>query len=185
MREINTCPTLADLLCLSVKLPPPREILQKSLRGLGYVGAFFVIAAIINWYQAPDTKAMPRVTSLELSTLAGENILLATGAGKKTIIYFFAPWCTVCKASMDALNLFKGKDNLQAIAVGLDYDNVAELKPYQDKQRATVYAGSAALQRRFKIDRYPTVYILDENGKVAHVMVGYTSRFGIWIRTLI
>lgn len=166
-------------------LPSPRELLKKAGSAGLYLAAFFVIAAIINHFQSPNTKAMPPVTSLELATLAGEKVQLNTAAGKKTIVYFFAPWCTVCKASMDALGMFAGKDNLQAVAVGLDYDNVAELKPFQSGLAATIYAGSRELQSRFKIDRYPTVYILDGSGKISHVMVGYTSRFGIWIRTLI
>lgn len=167
-----------------MKLPPPRELLKKAGSAALYLAAFFVVAAIINMFQSPDTKSMPPVTSLELATLAGDKVQLNTAAGKKTIVYFFAPWCAVCKASMDALGMFAGKDNLQAVAVGLDYDNVAELKPFQSGLAATVYAGSRELQSRFKIDRYPTVYILDGSGKISHVMVGYTSRFGIWIRTL-
>lgn len=162
-----------------------RALTIKAARALGYLAVFFVIAAIINQFQSPDTKAMPPVTSLELATLAGQKVQLNTANGKKTIVYFFAPWCTVCKASMDALGMFAGKDNLQAVAVGLDYDNVAELRPFQDGLAATVYAGSRELQSRFKIDRYPTVYILDGSGKISHVMVGYTSRFGIWVRTLL
>ncbi len=167
-----------------MKLHPPRELLKKAGSAALYLVAFFVIAAIINKFQSPDTKAMPPVTSLELATLAGEKVQLNTAAGKKTIVYFFAPWCAVCKASMDALNFFDGTSRVQAVAIGLDYDNVSELKPFQSGQRATVYAGSREMQSRFKIDRYPTVYILDGSGKISHVMVGYTSRFGIWIRTL-
>lgn len=162
-----------------------RQLAVKAARALGYLAAFFVIAAVINKFQSPDTKAMPPVTSLELATLTGEKTQISTAAGKKTIVYFFAPWCTVCKASMDALNFFEGSSRVQAVAIGLDYDNMSELRPFQTGQRATVYAGSREMQNRFKIDRYPTVYILDGSGNISHVMVGYTSRFGIWIRTLI
>jgi thiol-disulfide isomerase/thioredoxin len=139
----------------------------------------------VNRFQAPRLAAAEKIETLELMTLTGEKATLQTAAGKKTIVYFFAPWCGVCKFSMDALDMFAGKENLQAIAVGLDYDSAAELKPFQEKMRAPVFAGNAELQRRFKIDRFPTVYILDGDGKVAHTMAGYTSRFGIWLRTKI
>ena len=65
---------------------------------------------------------------------------------------------------------------MQTFAVGLDYENVEELKPYGSKVNVPVYAGDTELQRRFMVDRYPTVYILNADGSVAHVMVGYTSR---------
>lgn len=166
-----------------MNFPPPRELARQAVRGVGYLIAFFILAAIINWFQAPKL-AVEKITALELTELTGEKAKLNTADGKKTIVYFFAPWCGVCKISMDALNMFAGKDNLRAVAVGLDYENVAELKPFQEKQRNIVYAGSPEIQRRFKVDRYPTVVILNGDGSIAHTMVGYTSRLGIWVRTL-
>lgn len=168
-----------------MQLPVPREVLRKAGRAFVYLAGFFVFAAAVNWYQSPATKSIANVTALNLSALNGEKVSVATANGKKTIVYFFAPWCAVCKVSMDALNFFEGSSRVQAVAVGLDYDNLGELKPYQEKVSVPVYAGNSELQRRFMVDRYPTVYILNADGSIAHVMVGYTSRFGIWVRTLI
>jgi len=166
-------------------LPTPGELLRKAGRAAIYLIGFFAFAAVVNWYQSPATQSLPPTKALDLKTLAGETTSFSTGHGKKTIVYFFAPWCTVCKVSMDALNFFEGSSRVQTIAVGLDYEQIEDLKPYQTKVNVPVYAGSNEIQRRFMVDRYPTVYILNGDGSVAHVMVGYTSRFGIWIRTLI
>lgn len=167
-----------------MSLIPPRALARKAGRAALYLVAFFIIAALVNWFQSPKAPA-GQIRELELTTLAGERSTLQTAAGKKTIIYFFAPWCGVCKISMDALNMFAGKDDMRAIAVGFDYDNLAELKPFQEKMRAPVFAGGRELQSRFQIDRYPTVYILDGEGNITSTMVGYTSRLGIWLRTKI
>lgn len=165
-------------------LPAPRELLLKAARALVYLAGFFIFAAAVNWYQSPTTQNIAPLSQLKLASLSGEKNQIVITGGKKTVIYFFAPWCAVCKVSMDALNFFEDSKRVQAIAVGLDYENVEELKPFQTKVNVPVYAGSHELQRRFMVDRYPTVYILNNDGSVAHVMVGYTSRFGIWIRTL-
>lgn len=166
-------------------LPAPREILFKVARALVYLTSIFIFAAAVNWYQSPTTKNIAPLSQLDLASLAGEKMQVALNTSQKTVVYFFAPWCTVCKVSMDALNFFSDSKRVQAIAVGLDYDNFEELKPYQTKVNVPVYAGNPELQRRFMVDRYPTVYILNADGSVAHVMVGYTSRFGMWIRTLL
>lgn len=166
-------------------LPSPRELLRKAGRGFIYFAGFFIFAAVVNYFQSPDTGNFIPVQSLALTSMTGEKLQVSVANRKKTIIYFFAPWCTVCKASIDALNFFEGSDRVQPLAVGLDYDHLAELKPYQEKLSIPVYAGDLQLQRHFKVDRYPTVYILNGDGSVAHVMVGYTSRLGIWVRTLL
>ncbi len=165
-------------------LPEPRVLLQKAGRTALYLIGFFVFAAAVNWYQSPKTTALAATPELALSSLTGERAIVRTATHKKTVVYFFAPWCTVCKVSMDALDFFGGSKRVQAVAVGLDYENNEELKPYATKVDVPVYAGTHELQRRFMVDRYPTAYILNSDGSVAHVMVGYTSRFGIWIRTL-
>lgn len=166
-------------------VPTPRELLRKAGRAVVYLAGIFVFAAVVNYLQAPGGGDVAPLQSLEVMTLGGEKQQLQLATGKKTVLYFFAPWCAVCKVSMDALNFFEGSNRVQAIAVGLDYDSIAELKPFQEKVTAPMYAGSREMQRHFRVDRYPTAYILNGDGSVAHVMVGYTSRFGIWIRTLL
>ncbi len=157
----------------------------KAGRGLIYLAGFFVFAAVVNYFQSPATSDLAPLKSLQLTGMNGEKHQVNVASGNKTVLYFFAPWCAVCKASMDALNFFEGSDRVQTLAVGLDYDDVAELKAFQDKLSTPIYAGDLQLKRQFKVDRYPTAYILNGDGSVAHVMVGYTSRFGIWIRTLL
>ncbi len=159
--------------------------LAKGGKYLAYFIGLFIFAAFVNWYQAPSIKDFAKQSSIEVTTLAGQRATLNTADGKKTVLYFFAPWCAVCKVSMDALNSFVGSDRLQTIAVGLDYDSVNELKPFQEKVDTPIYAGTLDVQRRFRVDKYPTVYILNGDGSVAHVMVGYTSRLGIWLRTIL
>jgi thiol-disulfide isomerase/thioredoxin len=164
-------------------LPSPRAVLRATGRYSLYFTAFFIISAVVNRFQAPK-PGTKKIESLELTTLDGKPSTLKTAAGTTTVIYFFAPWCTVCKVSIDALNMFAGSD-VQAVAVGLDYQSRGELAAFQNRLEAPVLAGSPDLGRRFSIDRYPTIYILNGDGSVAHTMVGYASRFGIWVRTKI
>lgn len=161
-----------------------RKLVLNAGRYTLHLVAFFIFAAIVNWFQAPKGTG-EKITALELMTLDGKPQTLQTAAGKTTVLYFFAPWCTVCKASIDALNMFAGSDKVQAVAIGLDYENRNELAAFQNRLDVPILAGAPNLGRRFNIDKYPTIYILNGDGSVAHTMVGYASRFGIWIRTKI
>ena len=167
-----------------MQLPAARAIFTKAGRWGIYLLAFFIFAAMVNWFQAPKPSG-EKIPSLALTTLDGKPVTLNTSGGKKTVLYFFAPWCTVCKASIDALNLFAGSEKVQAVAVGLDYEKPGELAAFQNRLDVPILAGAPNLGRRFSIDRYPTIYILNGDGSVAHTMVGYASRFGIWVRTKI
>jgi len=157
-------------------------LLQKIAKYSLYLIGFFILSAFVNWVQAPKATNQAFV-NLPVTTLDGKAHLLSTAQGKTTVVYFFAPWCTVCKLSIDAVNWFEGSSRVQAVAVGLDYETPNELLQFQSRVKAPIYAGSSELQKQFQIDRYPTVYILDGNGRVRHTMVGYASRFGIWLRT--
>ncbi|HRP68553.1 MAG TPA: TlpA disulfide reductase family protein [Turneriella sp.] len=161
-----------------------QKIVRTFLRYTLYIIGFFILSAFANWLQAPKPSANT-VVSLPLSTLDGTQKILPTAQGKTTVVYFFAPWCTVCKLSMDAMNMFEGSARVQALTIGLDYENRNELAAFQERMKAPIYAGSQELQRQFQVDRYPTVYIIDGNGKIKHTMVGYASRLGIWIRSWI
>lgn len=159
-------------------------LLPKLARAIGYFVTFFFFAALVNYWQAPSIKGVPPMTTIDVMTLDGEKKQLRLISDKKTVLYFFAPWCIVCKASMDALNFFSNNSSVQALAVGLDYDTIEELKQFQTRLSVPVYAGSRLLQQHLRVDRYPTAYILNSDGSIAHVMVGYISRLGIWIRTI-
>lgn len=101
----------------------------------------------------------------------------------KTLVYFFAPWCTVCSVSMPGLSLLPDSD-AQIVVVALDWQSVDEVKLFIEKvgYEGTVLLGTDKIKAAYKIDAYPSYYVVDSEGNVVHRDRGLSTPPGIWFR---
>ena len=100
-------------------------MIKKILQLIVFIVIFTAISAYQelgmlaeNGEQSAPYFSLPRLedpqTSLSLSDLSGQQ----------TVVYFFAPWCSICKFSMPNLDKLHKNNNLNAVAIALDYDSV-------------------------------------------------------------
>nr|WP_297348974.1 TlpA family protein disulfide reductase [uncultured Glaciecola sp.] len=103
---------------------------------------------------------------------------------KKTLLYFFAPWCTVCKMSIGNLDVVD-TDDFNVVRVALDYQSVEEIHAFAKDAgvQGTVLLGGEPHKKRFNISGYPTYYILNENLQVIKHDMGYSTSLGLKLRT--
>lgn len=121
-----------------------------------------------------------------LPTLMGDTVEVSA-QGKKTVIYFFAPWCKVCHLSIDNLqNTYLKKPDINVIAIALDYDNIEEIKAFNKQHQLTfpVALGNSAVKHDFKVAGYPSYYVIDEKNTVVGKSMGYSTEVGFYLRTL-
>lgn len=121
-----------------------------------------------------------------LPTTDGDEISLNV-QGKKTVIYFFAPWCTICHASISNLqSLYESNEHIDVIAVALDYANVEEIHDFTNEHQLTfpVALGNESIKQVFSISAYPSYYVLDSNNEVIGRSMGYSTELGLFLRTL-
>ena len=102
---------------------------------------------------------------------------------KPTLIYFFAPWCKICSLSIGNLE-YLDTDKVNIVRVALDYSNIEEVQRFADKHNISsqILLGGNGLKQEFKIQGYPTYYILDEKQKVLAKSFGYSTALGLRIR---
>ena len=110
-------------------------------------------------------------------------------ADKKTLIYFFAPWCTVCHLSIGNLNILRGQldeSELDIIIVALDWKSKQEVEQFISEHELDfpVLLGDIQWQQQYKIKGFPSHYVIDHNGKVLSHSMGYSSSVGMLRRTL-
>lgn len=123
--------------------------------------------------------------------IASQNFVQLNGdmyalepSDKKTLVYFFAPWCTVCKMSIGNLDVVDA-DEYNVIRIALDYQSLEEVEAFVKNVgvNGTVLLGGEPHKKRFNISGYPTYYVLDETLKVIKSDMGYSTTLGLKLRT--
>jgi thiol-disulfide isomerase/thioredoxin len=104
---------------------------------------------------------------------------------KPTLIYFFAPWCKVCSLSIGNLE-YLDTNKLNIVRVVLDYSNVESVHIFVEKHNISsqILLGHEGLKGQFKIQGYPTYYILDEQQKILAKSYGYSTALGLKLRQI-
>jgi peroxiredoxin len=122
----------------------------------------------------------------EVPTLMDKTISL-NAQGKTTILYFFAPWCQVCHASIGNLQaLFQKNEQLDVIAIAMDFTSSEEVIRFTSQHQLTfpIALGNEAIKQTFKISGYPSYYVLNEENMIIGKSMGYSSELGLYLRSL-
>ena len=149
--------------------------------------------AVIFWavgrYQArnllDDDVAAP---AFSLRGLDGKDHALSDYRGKVVVLQFFAPWCTVCRVESDNWARIQGihSDEVQVLAIALSYENVQSVVEFMgdDLGAYPVLLGNDQTRQAYRIESFPTHYILDKDGRITSQSAGYTTTLGYLMRLL-
>jgi peroxiredoxin len=148
-----------------------------------------VLALLVFWgvsvWQArdllPEREAAPQ---FRLYAMDGQTYSLSQAKGKPLLLYFFAPWCTVCHLSignLEDLRQSRAADELNIWIVALSWESPQQVQEFVNEHELTlpVLYGDAQMARDYRIGAFPTYYLLDAEGQVASRVVGYTTEFGM------
>ena len=159
-----------------------RKKFFKSLKEVALV--VVVLFLITSWQERGllDTDGSEQVEQQVLVSLSGHTEPLIT-EGKRTLVYFFAPWCSVCELSISNLNELES-DTLDVVRVALDYQTANEVARFVRRAdvQGRVLLGTEQQKQRFNVPGYPTYYILDEQSKVVASSFGYSSGLGVKLK---
>jgi len=163
-----------------------KKIISWLSQGLLFIGIFVLVA----WWQQKDMlptsseSISPRFTLVDMQ--GNVHDFVPRQQSQKTLVYFFAPWCSVCHASIDNIEEIKqssdGKINFYAIA--LSWKNKQEIEAFLVEHDLTmpILMGTNETSEAFKIGGFPSYYVIDKSGKLTSRDMGYTTELGMRIR---
>ena len=136
---------------------------------------------------APTNGSKSPILDLDtVPTLMGDTVSL-NAQGKTTVLYFFAPWCQVCHASIGNLQaLYQKNEQIEVIAIVLDYTDLDEVMSFtrQNKLTFPIALGNEAIKQKFAITGYPSYYVLSKDNIISSKSMGYSSELGLYLRSL-
>jgi peroxiredoxin len=119
--------------------------------------------------QAPDWK---------LEAADGQEVALADLKGKVVLIDFWATWCGPCRKAMPGIQSIRDKypaDKVAVFGISTGESEAADPGAFLKKQGFTYTAlvNGETIAAAYKASALPTLYILDQDGKILHAEKGY------------
>ena len=147
----------------------------------------FLIAAVIGGMNYWKTRHMASGSSpkSQLIDLVGQSAFVPdVRQGRISLVYFFAPWCGVCRLSMGNLNKIRREmPDIDIQIVALDYSSKDEVIQFVNDNRIEppVYMGNEFTGAAWGVSAYPSYFIVDQDSVIRSRTVGYSSKFGIML----
>ncbi len=145
------------------------------------------IVLVIGVFQ---TRNHPRgaAPGYTFSTLEQAPVTLASLAGKPTLLAVWAPWCSVCKAESGNVSRARAwlGERANVVSVATAYNDVSEVRQYMSAQGVDypVLLAQDDFQQLMHVEGFPTVFVLDSQGRIVGSAQGYTTTLGLIFRTL-
>ncbi len=144
-------------------------------------------ASLVASALAGPSAIQPKVGEIPPSDLgksheSGLPIDLAQYRGKVVIVTFWASWCGPCRKELPVLGHFQkviGHDALEVIAINLKEprrDFLGVLRANRDFNLNYVHDAKGVTSDQYGVQALPNMFVIDREGKVAHVHRGYSER---------
>ncbi|WP_100640848.1 thioredoxin fold domain-containing protein [Alteromonas facilis] len=147
------------------------------------IGGAIVIAVLL-WQQRDmlTSNTSVGVNNRHYATTHGTSEPLLAD-GKPTLVYFFAPWCQVCHLSIGNLE-YIDNENIRIVRVALDYASEDDVLAFaqQHNIQAPILYGNEQLKSQFKVDAYPTYYMVNASHEIVSGTRGYSTAVGLKVR---
>mgnify|MGYP000374441071 CR=1 FL=1 len=116
----------------------------------------------------------------------GQPRALADYQGKPTLMVFWAPWCGVCGVESSNISDVAEAvgDDANVISVVVGYEGLDSVREFMTEHEVDypVLLGNSRITKEYAVNKFPTMYILDSEGRVQHTSVGFTTELGLRAR---
>lgn len=127
--------------------------------------------------EAGSSKPGPAAPDFTLPSLDGGSVALAGLRGKVVVLDFWATWCPPCEFQIPILNKVRAKvdpSNVEILGISVDTEGPDKVREYLKKHPVEypILMGSEALARKFGAPGFPSLILIDPQGRMGQIHVG-------------
>lgn len=142
--------------------------------------------AAVLWWQTRDMLPADggvQIPPFTLPTLDGTSMTVVPDAQRDTLVYFFAPWCGICRSTAPHLQNVD-RTRSRVVVIALDYRDRIAVQEFVEATGLThpVLLGTEQTRSLFQVQAYPTYYLLDQQFRVTGRAMGYLTAPGLLMR---
>jgi peroxiredoxin len=142
----------------------------------------FAIVAIRAWQQRDMVSGS--APQLQGTTLAAYPYTLSAHPAHPVLVHFWATWCSICRTEQNSIAAI-AHDEPEVITVAMQSGKQEEVVRYMHEQGISfpvVNDADGRIASAWGVHAVPASFIIDRNGQIRFVEVGYTTEIGIRVR---
>jgi len=151
---------------------------QRILQGLVVIGLLWGV----HLYQTRHAATGPAPPLAGLG-LHGESLSLDGLRGSPVLVHFWASWCPVCRLEQSSIDAI-AKD-YPVLTVALDESSASEMLQFLHEQQVdypVIIDQEGDMAAAFGVRGVPSSFIVDADGNIDFISVGYTTEAGLRLR---
>jgi peroxiredoxin len=118
--------------------------------------------------------------------LDGRSVKLADYRGKPVLLHFWASWCSICRFEQGSIeSIAKDYPVLTVASQSGDEDAVMAYLAEQGVSMPVLVDEGGELGHLYGVRAFPSSYVIDGQGQISDVEIGYTSEWGLRARLLL
>ena len=154
-------------------------------RGLELLLFIVIIMGVRAWQQRDIvTGAAPALSGVLLD---GKPFVLAAKPAQPVLVHFWATWCPVCRAEQGSIESL-ANDNPNVVTIAMQSGSSTVLQQYMREQAVSfpvINDADNQISARWGVQAVPASFIVDTDGNIRYVEIGYTTgiglRFRLWL----
>ncbi len=163
----------------ALNVPSRKSLKSWTINIALLLSVYFAVQA----YQGRHTQQSGPAPDIQATDINGQNISLKQYQGKATLIYFWATWCNICSMTRSSIDNIAQDHPVITIASQSGTDD--EIQAYQKHHQfdvAIINDKAGELSKTYGIHAFPTIFVLDVQGNISDVEIGFSSEWGLRLR---
>jgi peroxiredoxin len=141
-----------------------------------------IVVGIRTWQQRDMVNGA--APALQGVTLNGTPYLLPAHPPRPVLVHFWATWCPICRTEQGSIAAI-AHDRSDTITIAMQSGSTEKVSSYMREQAIdfpVLNDTDGSVSRAWGVQAVPASFIIDTDGQIHFIEVGYTTELGIRMR---